>query len=245
MMKFLFSLKTAVWTLFILICVFFVGSYMMPVHRGVFAPMNDVLLFDWVKSTALPNIATTWWFFLALALLVLLTINTVMCSVQAILGRWSRRNFLIRISPQIVHAGFLFILLAHLLGAGWGYRLTGALPEGGYGGLPENRGLSIIRINVEADAQGYLKDWSVDVTVYDNKDIATSGSLGPNRPLFYKGVGIYLKTLSFEQGPVAVLMVNKDPGAVWAFVGSLLFILGLVPLLAVKWKAGPAQSSLS
>ena len=31
-------------------------------------------------------------------------------------------------------------------------------------------------------------------------------------------------------------MVNKDPGAIWALVGSVLFMLGSITLLALKWK---------
>ncbi len=64
---------------------------------------------------------------------MLLTVNTLVCSLQAVRGRWSREDFLLRISPQIVHIGFLFILLAHLLGAGSGYKVSGMLPEGGLG----------------------------------------------------------------------------------------------------------------
>ena len=65
---------------------------------------------------------------------------------------------------------------------------------------------------------------------------AASGGLGPNRPLFVGGTGIYLKSFSFEGAPVAVLMVNKDPGALWALAGSILFAMGSVTVLLLKWK---------
>jgi cytochrome c biogenesis protein ResB len=236
MKSFFLSLKTTVWTLLVLVCAFFIGSSMMPVHREIYAPMNDRLLFDWVSETASGNLWATWWFFAAFAGLILLTINTISCSIQAVKGRWSRTDFLLRISPQVVHIGFLFILLAHLMGAGWGYRLSGLLPEGATAGLPENRALMLQGVRVETDEKGFLEGWTAAVTVFEGDSPAASGTLGPNRPLLYDGVGVYLKSFGFEPAPYALLMVNKDPGAVWALVGSILFMIGSVTLLVLKWK---------
>lgn len=231
-----FSLKTTVWTLIGLVIFFFIGSYMMPMHREVFSSMNDSLLFDWVESVALRNLWQTWWFFAALAGLILLTINTIVCSLQAIRGKWSRAGLLLRISPQIIHLGFLFILLAHLLGSGWGYKLSGMMPEGGFARLPEDRALALQNIVVQTDPAGYMQGWSADVSFYENNKVVKRGTLGPNKPLFYKGVGVYLKSLNFERGPAALLMINKDPGAIWALIGGVLFMLGSITLLALKWK---------
>ena len=58
MKNFFLSLKTTVWTLFVLVCLFFVGSYMMPAHREVFAPMNDDILFRWVNRIASGSLGT-------------------------------------------------------------------------------------------------------------------------------------------------------------------------------------------
>ena len=167
MKNFFLSLKTTVWILFGLVVIFFIGSYMMPMHRDVFSSMNDSLLFDWVKSIAAQNFGQTWWFFAALAGLVLLTINTLVCSLQAIREKWSRADFFLRVAPQLIHIGFLFILLAHLLGSGWGYKLSGMMPEGGFARLPEDRTLSLQKITVESDPAGYLQNWSADVSLYD------------------------------------------------------------------------------
>jgi hypothetical protein len=60
--------------------------------------------------------------------------------------------------------------------------------------------------------------------------------LGPNKPLFYNGVGIYIKNLNFERGPAAFMLVTRDPGTIWALAGGLLFIMGSVLLLVLKWK---------
>ena len=236
-MKNLFlSLKTTVWTLFALVCLFFVGSYMMPAHKDVFSSMNDQILLQWVNTTATGNLQQTWWFFAALAGLVLLTINTLVCSLQAIKGRWFREDFLLRVSPQVIHAGFLFILLGHLLGAGWGYKLSGVMPEGAYAPLPDNMALRLQAIHVTTDESGYTLDWAAEALIYENNEQVKTGILGPNKPLFYKGVGIYLKSLDFERGPAALMVIARDPGAIWAFAGGVLFMLGSMTLLALKWK---------
>jgi len=235
MKNFFLSLKTTVWTLLALICVFFLGSYLMPAYREVHGGMNDRLLFQWVEESAADHPWATSWFFLSLAGLVLLTINTLLCSYHAVKGKWSREDFLLRIAPQVVHIGFLFILLAHLLGAGWGYRLSGALPVERSAKLPDDRVLSLDDLRPQIDDRGYLRDWTAEISIYENDRRVASGLLGPNHPLFYKGMGVYLKSFDQER-PVAYLMVNKDPGAIWALVGAALFMLGSGIILALKWK---------
>ena len=236
MNNFFLSLKTTVWTLLVLISLFFIGSYMMPMHREVFASMNEDILVRWVMQAASQNLWYTWWFFAALVALVLLTINTIVCSLQAIRGKWSRADFLLRVSPQVIHLGFLFILLAHLLGAGWGYKLSGVMPEGAYAPLPADMALRLGRIDIETDRRGYMRNWAAEATLYENGEQVATGTLGPNRPLFYKGVGVYLKSLETERGLAAFLVIAKDPGAIWALLGGVLFIVGSVTLLVLKWK---------
>jgi len=123
------------------------------------------------------------------------------CGIQAVRGRWSRADFLLRVSPQIAHLGFLFILLAHVLGAGWGYKLSGMMPESSYAQLPEDRALYLKEIRVETDPNGYMRDWAAEADVFENNKLVMVGALGPNRPLFYNSVGIHIKSLNFDQGP--------------------------------------------
>ena len=35
---------------------------------------------------------------------------------------------------------------------------------------------------------------------------------------------------------MALLLVTKDPGAVWALSGSILFMIGTTIILFLKWK---------
>ncbi len=239
MKNFFLSIKTTVWTLLALIGLFFVGSYMMPAHRDIFSSMNDDLLFRWVERIASANIAYTWWFYAAIAGLAVLTSNTLACSIKTVAGRWTRPEILLRLSPQVIHIGFLFILLAHLLGAGWGYKVTGALPEGASARLPDGNTVYLHSVQADVNPYGMPEGWSADVSVYhadERKEVIAAGKLGPNQPLLYGGVGIYMKSFGLEPQPYAVLLVARDPGAVWALTGGILFALGAFMLLVLKWK---------
>lgn len=236
MKSFFLSLKTTVWTLTAIVALFFIGSYMMPVHGDVFGPMNSGLLADWAAEIGIHDLWHTWWLFASVVALVLLTVNTLVCSIQAVKGKWSRSDALLRLSPQVIHLGFLFVLLGHLLGAGWGYRLSGMLPEGASAGLPDNRSLHLVEVRADVDERGALRGWSAVVDLYRGNVLLKSGILGPNRPLFHEGTGIYLMNLDFRQGPVAFLMANKDPGALWALVGGILTLAGSMMLLVLKWR---------
>ena len=112
------------------------------------------------------------------------------------------------------------------------------LPEQVYAQIPGNRTLYIEKIHAKTDTAGYLEDWSANVAIYEKSERVKQGVLGPNKPLFHRGAGIYLKSISLRTRPVAFLMVNKDPGAFWALIGGILFTAGCAILLVLKWKKG-------
>ena len=145
-------------------------------------------------------------------------------------GSWDRRDV---ISSGVV---LLFILLAHLLGAGWGYRITGALPVERSAQLPDGKVLYLNDLRPQVDDRGNLRDWAAVVGIFENDKLVASGILGPNAPLFHEGMGVYLKSFDLRDRPVALLMVNRDPGAVWALFGSVLFMIGTGIILVLKWK---------
>jgi hypothetical protein len=48
------------------------------------------------------------------------------------------------------------------------------------------------------------------------------------------GIGVYIKTVKMSPFPVAMIEVSREPGAPWALAGSVLFLAGMVSLLAFK-----------
>jgi len=236
-LRLLGSLRLAVWLLAGTILFLFAGSVLMPLRPADYARMNDGLLFDWLASVAAKPVH--FWFWAVLVLLSLLTANTLVCSVESLWRKRGAEGFWLRISPQLMHLGFLLILLAHLLSSGWGFRIAGALPEGGGGLLPDGSRLRVTGIEMTAYPSGMPRAWYADIEFQGAGGERVSGRLGPNRPVFSEGVGIYLKSVQFSrQGPVALLQVSRDPGALWALAGALVFTLGNFVLLGLKVRRG-------
>jgi hypothetical protein len=77
----------------------------------------------------------TWWLWAAVVVISLLTANTLLCSVESVMKKKGAKQWLLVLSPQVVHIGFLFILLAHLLSGYASFRGTAVVYE--------NEGLSL------------------------------------------------------------------------------------------------------
>ena len=84
-------------------------------------------LFEWLTETP---VAVSWWLWAAIGVLGLLVVNTGLCSIESIRGRYRNTRLLILIAPQIMHAGFLLIVLAHLLSASGGMKQIMPVHEG-------------------------------------------------------------------------------------------------------------------
>lgn len=224
------SLRLTVWILTILIAVFFFGSYLMPLYPDAHAGMNSMPLLRWWLGSGSKHGVVNQWLPLSVILLVFLTLNTLVCTLRSIRPGPS-------IWAHLVHLGFLFILLAHLVTASTGYREAGIV-------LVEGRSVAIPKLGVQVQLRridytpypgGMPKDYGAEVALVSEKGTST-GRLGPNRPLFYDGVPIYLKNLGFRPVPYAVCEVAHDPGAPVALAGSLLFLVGSVPLPFLQKK---------
>jgi cytochrome c biogenesis protein ResB len=144
------------------------------------------------------------------------------------------RQWLLIISPQVMHVGFLFILLAHLLSAYGSVRGVTFAYQGTVLQLPDNLDVRFNAVNANMDASGYITDWSADIEYFrDSRPLATDRIL-PNSPSFREGIGIYIKTVKALPFPVAMIEVSREPGATWALAGGVLFMPGMVTLLALK-----------
>jgi cytochrome c biogenesis protein ResB len=182
------------------------------------AGLNQMPLLAWLQQAPL---SFSWWLWIAVALMALLCLNAVLCSIEAL--RRKGRN----LAPQLMHAGFLLVALAHLLSAYGGFKEQFQLAEGGSIGFPDGERVHIERISGQAGPMGMLSSFDAELRV-------GSGELTrvrPNAPLFHQGYGIYLKDVALEPAPVALLEVHREPGALTALLGALLFTLGNLMLL--------------
>ena len=76
------------------------------------AAINSMPLLAWLRVVP-PSIS--WWLWVTLVLLALLALNTTLCSAETLWSRRGKAGVALLLAPQLIHAGFLLIVLAHLL----------------------------------------------------------------------------------------------------------------------------------
>ena len=236
---FFVSLRTAIWLLIALICLLLFGSLVMPNHEE-FHALHTVALFDWMQEMP---VSITWWLWAAIAVLSLLTANTVVCSIESIVRKREARQWLLIVSPQIMHIGFLLILLAHLLSSYGSFKAVTFAYRDSVFALPNNLEVRFSQVNAAVDASGYVTDWSADIEYFKEGRPVAQDRILPNSPSFRGGIGIYIKTVKISPFPVAMIEVSREPGAPWALAGGALFMIGMVMLLVLKINREDEQAA--
>jgi hypothetical protein len=229
---FFVSLKTSLWLLCLVIVLLIAGAFVMPGEKA-FQSIHSVPLLEWMREQPIKN---TWWLWVSMGLLLVLAANTLLCSIDSIAKKRKVTQWMLLISPQIVHIGFLFMLIAHLSSAVGGFKTFAVAAEGTPIEMPDNSALQIKRIVISTDSQGYLYDWAVDVEYWSNGQLLKNDRLMPNKPVFHRGVGVYVKDLRAFPNKMVLLEVSREPGAIWALGGSILFMTGTIALLMLKMK---------
>lgn len=194
------------------------------------ASLNEMPLFAWLGAAPL---SASWWLWGTLVLLALLVLNTLLCSVEAVRKRYGKSGLITLVAPQLMHAGFLLIVLAHLLSAKGGAKQGMQLYEGSDLRFPGGGSVVVEAIEVETDPRGMPLDYRARVRVVEG-GTARPVVVRPNGPLFHGGLGIYLKHAEPFPVPTVFVEIHREPGAGWALVGALLFTAGNVMLLAVR-----------
>ena len=230
---FFLSIRTAVWSLGILILLLLAGAFIMPV-RQEFQSLHSVPLFAWLPQQS-PSVS--WWLWLSIGALAVLSMNTVVCSIDSLIKKRSSAQWLLLISPQVIHIGFLFILLAHLLSGVGSAQGVGVAREGTSFMLYEDNTVLLVKsIDIRTDPYGYVSDWEVGVE-YTSDGKTVSDRIRPNSPSLYKGLNVNVKDLQAAPEKAVLLQISRDPGAVWALAGGMLFMVGILTLAALKIRA--------
>ena len=211
------------------------GGVMVLMAAGSFggeaaASLNEMPLFAWLGAAP---VSASWWLWGTLVLLALLVLNTLLCSVEAIRARYGKSRLATLLAPQFMHAGFLLIVLAHLLSAKGGAKQGMQLYEGSDLRFPGGGSVVVEAIEVETGPRGMPLDYRARVRVVEG-GVAVPVTVCPNEPLFHGGLGIYLKHAEPFPFPTAFVEIHREPGAGWALAGALLFTVGNVMLLVVR-----------
>ena len=204
----------------------------MPGNKA-FQQLHSAPLFDWIQNQPVKEI---WWLWGIIGVLAVIAVNTLFCSVESIIKKRKVTQWLLIIAPQIIHIGFLFMLLAHLLSGFGASQRNANVREGSRLSISSDTILKIDKIDIDIDYYGYVTDWKVDINYISGNKILQADRIMPNTPSVFKGFNVNIRNLKPYPQKIALLQINREPGAMWALAGGILFIIGIVILIAFKRK---------
>jgi cytochrome c biogenesis protein len=79
---FLNSLKLTVYLILAIVAVTMYGSMVLYVHQEIFGDMDGDLLFHWLSTKGPQSLEYTWWLYVLVLMVVLLGLNTMVCTVE-------------------------------------------------------------------------------------------------------------------------------------------------------------------
>lgn len=201
------------------------------------AAINGMPLLAWLRAVPL---SMSWWLWVTLVLLALLVLNTILCSSETLWLRWGRGGWAALLAPQLMHAGFLLIVLAHLLSAMGSSLHAIEVGEMTLASLPDGGRFGVAAISVTTTPQGMPIGFSSEL-VPDLNRPAERIVISPNHPWFSRGFGVYIKQAEAYPFKRALLEIHHDPGAAMALAGGLFFTIGNVLLVMIRSKQRESQ----
>lgn len=232
--RFLISIELGIGLLALLCIAMAAGSFVL---KGDYAAaINGMPLLVWLLEVPA---GISWWLWLTILLLALLVLNTILCSSETLWSRWGRAGWMSLLSPQLIHAGFLLMVLAHLLSAYGGYMQQVVVSEGMVAQLPDGRQFNVAGIQVAMSPRGMPTGFSGEL-VTNLQDPAQRITISPNHPWFSGGYGVYIKQAEGYPFKRALLEIHREPGAGLALAGSLIFTVGNVLLV---WRRSRARDT--
>lgn len=220
------SLSLGLWLMVGVMLFLAIGSFVNTGEAG--EAINHLPLFIWLR--AFP-VTATWWLWVTILFLILLAINTVFCTIDSLQTRRGKTRLHLLLAPHLMHAGFLFIILAHLASATGGFSQQLPVPEGGGITFPDGTRLQLARIDTTMGPMGFPLDFHGELRHQKAED-TTVMTISPNHPYFYRGFGVYLKDVGGAEQRGALLEIHREPGAGLALVGAIFFMAGNLIVVA-------------
>ena len=205
------SLRTTNLLLMVLMGLLVYGAVVMPLHPA-FKQIGSGTLFEWMKSAP---VSASWWLYFSVLVVFLLVINTVVCSIESVIRKREGRKWLLTIAPQVIHAGFCFIMLAHLVSSYGSSHKYAVLYEGYKVRLDSGVEVYLKRINYKVRSD-HITDMEAEILYRLPDGSVNEDTISPNNPSIMDGTGVYLKRVTLNPIPTAVLQFSYDPGAIWA-----------------------------
>jgi len=218
------SLTLGLWLLCGVMLFLAIGSFL----QGEGSFINEVALYDWIREVPLRE---SWWLVAAIVLLAVLALNTLLCSIDSLRMKWQKGSFLVRIVPQLMHLGFLFIMIAHLQTASGGFKQAMQVEEGSTITFPDGSAIVFTAFAASYGKMGMPTAYSATLDCRSTGKVQTA-TISPNHPFFHLGHGFYIKDIAPPPMKAALVEVHKEPGALMALTGGAIFTVANLVLLA-------------
>ena len=233
MLKFFLSIKTSLWLTGLSIGVFLAGSFYIPQNLALFSEVNDMPLFRWLVEQN-GNLNKIYWIYLLIGLMLLLWINTIVCSIDAIIKKTTWKGLVRVLSPQVLHFAILFVLVGYCVSASTGYKkdITMDMID-----LQTIEGFELKINNIEffTNPGENSPRWRVYLNINGNESVLELG-----RPTFYNGVGFFAKSAQ-QRKMKAIIGLIYDPGVIWQLIGSITFVIGAAGVLYTRLGEKPIE----
>jgi hypothetical protein len=229
--RFCISIELCIGLLALICIVMAAGSFLLTGDYA--AAINGMPLLVWLREVPL---GASWWLWLTVILLALLVLNTILCSSETLWSRWGRAGWMSLFAPQLIHVGFLLMVLAHLQSAYGGYVEQIVVNEGMVAQLPDGRQFGVAGIGVTMSPMGMPTGLSSEL-VTDLRNPAERSTISPNHPWFAGGYGVYIKQAEAYPYKRALLEIHREPGAGMALAGAIVFTVGNVLLVWLRSRA--------
>ena len=167
-----------------------------------------------LKGLGLFDMYHSWWF---MAVLVLLAINVVACTVKRLPGIWHRtrgdRNSYARLGTVLTHLSILLILLGGLINARWGFKgyvevrereafVVSASSTPGETGQPAGFAVRCDAFRVERYPDGSPKEYVSTLTFFEGERVTLDHRpLRVNHPISYRGLNFYQTSYGISARP--------------------------------------------
>jgi hypothetical protein len=230
----------------------------------LFAPMNEIGLAAWSATYGRHNLLHTSWFFLLLGLLTLLCLNTFVCTTNRVTALLRKRTQLgairlsFKLAPHLMHYALILMLAGYLGSYVFAKVLdTRTLIPGSVVALPATTAriafIGLDPLYYPDDRLPAFKNRTMRprarLLLIDGKS-QREVILCVNRPVWFKGYGIFLKQFSPKTKPGSGMAlrervdvsIRKDAGVRLYLVGILLFTIGLGVYL-VEWTFLKSKTS--
>ena len=238
------SIRLTVALCFLLAIDLGIGYLSLRGRLEIFVPMSNIGLLEWLATYGAANPLHALWFFVMLALLGALSINTFVCTSERVIvivaQRPGWRQLPFRLAPHLMHYAVLVILSGYLCSYLFSTSDTGhTLRPGETLTLPDRTTLRFEDFaaqylrgrRVEA-FDGYIIRPNARLTVH-RAGRQSEALLNFNEALHVGDYGIYLADFQPRKPGGGMgrnyiaLIVRRDPSAIVYRLGMALFVAGL------------------